>query len=234
MAKSRPRKKEDPAVKDRLLISQAIKKVQKGLQWVVKTEKGTDRCQIDSDPVDKVHHIKLGKGDPTQGLDLLHELCHASLGEKIHLGFATKIYAAGTEKQQVLEAAAALNVGSDWFIEELEYTLVPEQFLKEVKYFADNLPQFRRRMPRQSIADFLDDAFSMAQAERYLHQSMPVDGAIANMVRALLETDPSQPSIESLVALSNRLLQAQGELIGRILQVEVVLDGQMYAWKFLP
>jgi len=225
MAKSKQRKKPDPAAEEKEKIHRAINRIRKGLKWQVKIEKSNRNCRILSDHSKRVHNIELGKQDPTHGLDLLHELCHAHLHDHYHPFFSTQIFAIGTEKQQIQDTAPVLNLALDWFVEELEHTLVPQLFEKEVNFFAEKLIQFQYHRHQRSVIENCEEALLIAQSQRYLQLSIPVDGVRSDLVRELLKSDPSQPSIENLITLMNDLLFILRENLGRTIQVETLQDG---------
>lgn len=231
MAKSRRRKKADHVADEKEATHRAINKIKKGLNWRITIKKGEGRCRILSDQRERVHAIYLGRQDPTNGLDLLHELCHAHFHEHSHPSFSTLIFATGTDKQQYFDTIHAINLARDWFVEDFEHSLVPIPFEREIKDLTANLLQLRYHTHQGGVSYLCEEALLIAQSKRYLQQSIPADGALADMVCTILETDPSQPSIESLVALINKLLHVQKEIVGRTLHVELVYEGECEMWK---
>ncbi|MBP1627118.1 MAG: hypothetical protein H6Q00_1593 [Holophagaceae bacterium] len=234
MAKSKQRKKANPADNDKLIINRASNMLKNGFQWKVNIQKGSNKCEVISDIYTKTHFIKIPQNDPTNGLNLLHELCHAHLSEHGDPCFLTPIFAIGTKQQDILDITSVLTASCDWFVEEIEYSLARIPFLKEVEWFTDNFKKTMHSIQNKSNQDRFLHAFLIAQAHRYLHTTIPVDGILSEMVSAFLETDPSQPSLKNLLHLVNKLLSIQDKSINRIRGLDFVLDGECYAWKIIP
>ena len=215
------------------MISRAIRKMEKSLEWDLKITTGTGRCETISEPENTAHHIFVPNHDPTGGLGYLHELCHAHLTEKIHPLFGGILFAKGTEKQQVVDVRMAMNCACDWYVEELEHALAPAPLAREIEWHLERLPQMRYQpIPKAEI--LCQEAFILAQAERYLGRSAPSDETVALMVQAFHATDPTQPSVESVTRLVNKLMPFLQEAIGRGWQLEWVQDGEVQAWRVLP
>jgi len=212
------------------VVRKAIKKLRASLKWRVLWNYGSDSTfHIVSDQFAKEHIIYIPSGssdNPLRLIEYLHELCHAKLAETVHPQFSAQLFKRGTPDEHIEQMAMACRVASDWFADELLYSLAPEELKAEV---AEHLELIARALS-QSFAGqpFLvySAGLIIAQAIRYLGQKVEARGDLAHIVDALLATDPARPTIQALENLLNGLL---GTYCGY--QVRLVDDGGVEVWE---
>jgi hypothetical protein len=233
MAKSKHRKKVISIPKGFASIDRAIATVRKGLAWEVKTEVVGNECDIVSDESERCHHIRLPSHDPYHGTAMLHELCHAHLAESAHPLFGSNIFSTDTEKEWLLTSGWAFKLAGDWFVDELGHAHVPAAFNMELKEDLAPVSNSLHLVAQMSPAQLSGVALVIAQSMRYLQHTVAVDGILAELVQACLASDPSNPTVENLTALVNRLLLSSPGVQGRVMQVECVLEGGIHVWRFI-
>ena len=213
------------------VIRKAIKKLRTSLKWRVLEKCTSDSTfHISSNYCKKEHEIYIPSGSHQAGslrpIEYLHELCHAKLAETVHPQFSAQFFKRGTPDEQIRQMTIACRIASDWFADELLYSLAPEELKAEV---AEHLELIARALS-QSFAGQPFLVFSagliIAQAIRYLGQKVEARGDLAHIVDALLATDPAKPSIQTLEDLLNRLLETYCGY-----QVRLVDDGGVEAWE---
>jgi len=211
-------------------IRKAIKKLRSSLKWRVLEKCSSDSTlHILSDHLRKEHVIYIPSGnqaDPLRPTEYLHELCHAKLAETVHLQFSAQNFKRGTPDEQIRQMAIACRVASDWFADELLYSLVPEDFKAEVAEHFDLITKVLSQSPPGEPFLVFSAGLIIAQAIRYLDQKVEARGDLGRVVDALLGTDPAKPSIQTLEDLLNRLLKTYSGY-----QVRLVDDGGVEVWE---
>jgi hypothetical protein len=211
-------------------IRKAIKRLRSSLKWQVLDKYGSDATfHVVSDPFKEEHTIYIPSGsqaNPLRPIEYLHELCHAKLAETVHPQFSSHVFKRGTPDEQIRQMAIACRVASDWFADELLYSLVPEDFKAEVAEHFDLITKAMSQSPAGEPFLVFSAGLIIAQAIRYLGQKVEARGDLGRIVDVLLGTDPAKPSSQTLEDLLNRLLETYCGY-----QVRLVDDGGMEVWE---
>jgi hypothetical protein len=212
------------------VIRKAIKKLRSSLKWQVLDKYGSDSTfHIVSDPFKEEHAIYIpssSQANPLRPIEYLHELCHAKLAETVHPQFSAHTFKRGTPNEQIRQMAIVCRVVSDWFADELLFSLVPEEFKAEVQEHFDLIVRALSQSPAGEPFLVFSAGLIIAQAIRYLGQKVEARGDLGCIVDALLATDPAKPSIQTLEDLLNRLLETYCGY-----QVRLVDDGGVEVWE---
>ena len=206
----------------------AIKKLRKKLKWSVRHEtSSTGDLHIASDPGRREHVIYWPGPDsrigPPRPIEHLHELYHAWLAENVHHQFSAQRFKPGTPDEVVALMVPVCRAASDWFVDELLCSLMPQEFRAEVREHLDYILS----LPRTNSAFLLFSAgLIIAQAKRYLNLEVQVAGDLPRIVETFLAVEPSPPTVGKLAELVNRLLIGYANW-----QVRLVHDGILEVWQ---
>ena len=222
----------DPNSQDATVVHRAIDKITKGLEWHLTSERTGNECQILCYEDKRRHHIRLPAKGPYNALDELHELCHAYLAEKVNPLFASGVFAKGVDRALAIAYGPAMNLAGDWFVEEIEQNHAPKQFKKELVEHLEWVGGALQNIPERDPEFICHAAMIFAQAMRYLNQRVEANVVPAELVQVFIDVDPSQPTMENLTRLANRLLPAFDAEKSQPTQVEWLFDGECHVWRF--
>jgi len=206
-----------------------LKRVQKDLDWpVLEQAHQMPMVRIVSYPRNKSHIIL--KPEPglnqSSDLDVLHELGHATLCEKVHPVFsANSRFAPQENKRQFLMVIPALNAATDWFVGDWQMEVCPALLRDQIQ---ESLPVVEEILGQQTVPPLeiiLDDSLVIAQAVHYLKEPIECEGVLKSAVDAFLSVSPEHPSAEGCTSLVNRLMATYTDQRARL-----VNDGDYFVW----
>jgi hypothetical protein len=206
-----------------------LKKLFSDLEWPI-LESPTDMpmTRIVSDPRNKSHFVYRPEkaNDKGTDLDVLHELGHASLCERVHPAFATNSqFPALANKKQFLQMLPALSTGADWFVCHWQQELLPEEMHQVIRESLPTVEEILGKEELPPVEIILDSALLIAQAVHYLGEPIECGGPLQDLVEAFLSTPPDEPSAENLTRLINKLMATYSEQ-----RVQLVPEAELMVW----
>lgn len=211
-------------------INNLIKKVRNELDWPIMEEpKPVPVIRIVSDPRSQSHVIQIPT-DPkvhTSGLGYLHELGHATLCEQAHQVFAANSYfIEGTEKEQFIVLAPALQAASDWFVNNWLLVTCPGEFKVQVKEELATAEKVCMQQRPPAVDLFIEAALTIALSIKCLDARIDCGGILKKAVDAFISVKADKPTADALVLLVNRLMSVYTTMRARL-----VNDGEYAAWE---
>lgn len=218
-------------LKQQKSVKQAIKFLKRQLAWPVRNDSSSDSTfHITSVPHRREHIIywpKEGAAGPPRPIEYLHELCHAYLAEKVHPQFSAQYFKQGTPDGILRGMSPVCKAASDWFTDELVYSLRPQEFLAEVKeHICYAVLMLKDPPPHSRAFVTFSGGLIIAQCQRYLNQALPTGSLVDDIVQAFLSVEPTEPHVDKLVELLNRLLRLCSGW-----QVRLIEDGGLEVWE---
>lgn len=211
-------------------IQNLIDKVRSSLEWPVQEQPNESPVfHVVTYPNTKTHIILIPEKlhDLGSDLDYLHELGHASFSEKVHPLFSLSSQFAPQEKRrQYLQIIPALNVACDWFIDQWQMELSPEDARLELRESLAEVEEILAETELPPLEDLLDASLIIAQGIHHLKEPIQCEGTLKVAVDAFLSVPPENPSAENCVLLVNRLMATYSDK-----QARFVRDGENYAWE---
>lgn len=205
--------------------------MQRKLRWKIREDSSSGGAfHIVSYPHRQEHVIYWpgpgARAGPPRAIEHLHELCHAWLAENVHHQFSAQYFRRGTPDEIVRALVPLCQAASDWFADEMLFSLEPEAFRGEVKEHLE----YVRAMPAQTDSAFVlfSAGLILAQAKRYLGLDIQTAGDLADVVEGFLAVEPSSPTVEKLADLVNRLLR---KFTGW--RVHLINDGGLEVWEVI-
>lgn len=183
-------------------IKSKIIEVTASLTWPVKQITGRRDLEITTDPWERTHTIHMPQaGADWRNIEYLHELAHATLGEKHHL-LATAYFAVGWKQKDINMLSNPIRVASDWFADDLLMQWVPEAEKAEIREHAE----YARAYTEHDIIMLWGGALALAQAVKYLgDKAHNIPRRYRRISDILLTVDPSRPGISAKRDLVNKL-----------------------------
>ena len=200
-------------------LEDAIAAVRERLTWAVE-EMPSDAALAEgwSNP-DTRTHVFVSPRQPAHRLDVLTELAHAALCEKMpRLFSSTKVWGVSLHGHAVARKHL-LRAARNWFVGATVRALCPEDFDAALAEAADAA---RQRPPRPFVLDRyalgqdererLADARSLAGARHYLSQPQAAipDPTTAALADAYTAIPPETPTMPGFLTVANGLCAALG------------------------
>ncbi len=214
-------------------LKKAISEIRSQLSWDIKEEEKGDFFSIDSNPISKVHSISWPSkdsqfGEPTD-IEVLHELVHALFVEKIHPLFSDSHFKRGTPEHWAQAVGCACYFATDWFVDHRIFELVPEEKKEEIRMKFEFLCEsIKEKPPSGDLFSFISTGLLIAQAIKYLGMRIQTSGKLKEVVDAFLSTDPSDPTIERLEQIVNKIIKVYSPLC-----VRLVKEGEFEVWEIV-
>lgn len=186
------------------------------------------------DPVKKRHFFFVSENEETDDIDLLAFFCHANLAETVHPLFSSVLAESGDYlPEEVFRETVwpALCVSRVWFADAMAIRVCPEEGRKKAEgkiRFIDR--SFPEGFLDGKISDLLEMALVIAQGRVLCGMERKSKGKMEAMVKAFINADPLNPSIDALKRLNNDLLAVWSPFRVEIVRNE---DLGMELWKVI-
>ncbi len=192
-------------------IRELIRQTKANLQWPLRVHRGGDGLEVFSDPEHRVHTLYYPERGSTTLIEVLRNLGHATLAERVHQVFGGAVFEPIEEHRQTL--AAVFQASSQWFAEGWLMAVLPKEAQLDL-------------VMRLSRPEDQPDRFRMALlvAEGIHYLGRDLRRGDQGLVEAFLAVTPEQPSLDAYMRLANLLL-ANLPLAGACLQAVLTDEG---------
>lgn len=162
-------------------------------------------------PEEKAHYIYIPKEDTEFEDSLLHELCHATLSEKVHPFFGGPLVAVNENCPLVTEVVVQISSAvADWYVENMIANLCPNEVKKYFRKYIicpDKVIQLLDWDEKLPPGRVLTDAYRLLLAFKYLDYEKQVKLPERwEKVIKVFNNAPEKPSLKALRKITNEFL----------------------------
>jgi len=141
----------------------------------------------------------------------LHELCHATLAEKVHNLFASGAFMPGSTSSNLSVVEVPYKIAVDWFADSLLHKLSPNHFKESLSQdlMASNLVMNQNAEKFWANINPYGTALVYAESKKWLKAEIVTNGVLEKIIDVFISVDPEKPTLNALELLINRLLAIQ-------------------------
>ncbi|MEM3452106.1 MAG: hypothetical protein QW835_00570, partial [Candidatus Hadarchaeum sp.] len=169
--------------------------MQRKLRWKIREDSSSGGAfHIVSYPHRQEHVIYWpgsgARAGPPRAIEHLHELCHAWLAENVHHQFSAQYFKRGTPDEIVRALVPLCQAASDWFADEMLFSLEPEAFKAEVREHLSYVQAILEQSKQRASAFLIFSAgLILAQTKRYLGLDIQTAGDLADVMEGFLAVE---------------------------------------------
>ena len=179
-------------------LASLIAEVKSQLKWPIRPEPSVSDLEIRCNPEAKEHIFYVPVLGVTE-IALLHELAHATLGERVHHLVATASFGVELTHDELYFPTL---LAAEWFADGLLMQWSPNQAEDRLR---EKIQRIRGRAIRDKTEALYMRGWAFALEQHYLGvQSLPPE-RLQPVVKAFLGVPPDQPSLEAMTSLVNEL-----------------------------